>query len=844
MAEFLAPVINNPTSLIRLLTNQSDGPSFLNIHNATLGTIKDSQSHPIIVQRELNKNFLPKESVFFHEIFVDDTTSTLYNKDKISSYITQNILSDTYFNPLPPTISLTGVINNTHSLSLGNSGKFQKTLSHNTYNHLSVAYTLNSTLFGIKLLVYRDVDGISYSEDNGVSCVKIPNIGLLYPNEITSYAIQAYDSIKLTNSNSKIFIGTLREGLKSFTLGTSIQWEQEGIADDLVDIGTSSDVVVYNDLNVPIKTVTVPDNYFLFHYGITNITYEPSTNGKIYGYISGDFAPCYVLAVNNYPITAGNGILVAVDNGVHRLITPDQTGAFIPMFVCAFKYLHATSKQYTQSTRGYIETSEDISIHNKWVSICDPITRLQNINSPVHFTGQFPIMYDQLKQIPFKSSNNYDTTISGDLIAVTETEGLDYVAKIYKLIGFNHIEGVQDRHLEFTNLPSLSISNHVSAYDFSGLSYTDIIAKNGTINTFAFLSSKEAIWYCNLSATVPSWSPLIFSLLDLKLTPDFLFTTGTNITYLSGLSGFGLFQQDKNLIGIFASDLGYVQCALSLSTSNTLSASGYTWLSNIHANKLRDIQVISDKQLVISCGLITESSIGYILPSVVNVPIKYSILTPTITSNMPSNLSSNIHTTIYKNYTTTESITPVFYNSSNINTLTVTPNTDQFYDLTFIYSQSIQASNKLLSPPVYNNGYNFNFYNKLVSTYTGIASKYQKLSLLFQATEQIVLNNEVLSLVSEKEVPFFPEIAYRLNVPDTGYSFTSITLTGSGSGVHGVRGTATPVLLLNSLATGIVQITGTSAALLSPTSSATGIISITGSSNNTITLQATGTGSF
>jgi hypothetical protein len=835
VTEFLPAPISNTLPAVRLLTNVSGGPAFLNLFDAQEGMLGST-----IVTKELNKSFKPNEAVFFHDFLVDDATSVFYNREKIYSYISQNILSDSYFAPNPPTITLYGTTNNTHSLSLTLSDSFNKTNTLNSRNHLSCSYVLDSYLSSIKVIVYRDIDGISYSIDGGLSCIKITNDGLLYPNEITSYAIQAHTSIHTSDSKSKIFIGTLREGLKSFTIGESVVWQQEG-SDQMILTG-----------NTPLTPDSV-NNLLMFKYSFSNVTStypdDPqlikTPDGILYDYIGVDYAPCYVLAVNNYPLAAGNGILVFVNNGIVEKRNPGLSEDYViiePKYLYLFKYLHSSTKQYTVSGKGYLETSETLTNFIDWTCIADPTTRIPYVSSPVTSLSAFPIIYDQLKQIPFMPSTEYTSLTSGDLLAVTEQESISYACNLYSLTGHNHIQGIQERGLVFTSLPQLNLVNKIESTNYSGLSYATIGS-----NTYVFLTEKDSVWYCNLTDTIPAWSKLLAPT-DLYLDSNLSFTLNNPRTSLTGLGGFGIFQSRKTkdlLIGIFTSDLGYVQCSI-INTAGVLSLSvgSLQFKSDMHSNCLRDLLVISDKDIALSCGLELEPVTGYNLPSSYGPAVKYSLYMPEVTSNLPSTVSdSSITTSIYKNFTSTESPDPVFYNNSNIFNIPDTHNTDQFFDIDFIYSPSVKAKKQILGPPTYYSGYTISLINKLTTVYVTTSQKHQKTSLLVRATESLTLNDSPLTLESELEIPYLPEINYSAAVSVPGYSYVEIPVSSTSYGVHGTTGSSSSSLYIRFTATGGHGPSGSVISTITPHSTATGYFSVYGGiATNVIPVASSATG--
>lgn len=809
MSEFSPSEINNDITSIRLLTNISKGPIILNAHDSILGYIDSS-----LVERDINIYFNPDESIFYRNFLVSDIQSTLYNQNKLDSYVKQGILSDSYFTPLPPSISVTGITNNTHSLAFSTSGNIIKTPAHNTYNHLSLSYVLDSSLDKIKLIVYRDTDGMSYSTDGGMTCIKIPNTNLLYPNEITSFVIQAHTNISVTVAKSKIFIGTLREGLKSFTIDLSSGWEQEGADEHTIVSGTN--------------------NYFSFKHSITNLNKVKASDGIVYDYVPSDFAPCYVLTVNNYPITAGNGILVAVNSKIidtfsvdiplnsgtsglntitnntidfttlgllggdsvsgfgigagavistittHQImlsvvntsnislntITISRPDVVTDIHQYLFKYLHRNTKKYTTTTSGYIESSETLTndtSFTEWTNICDPITLSpitftgNRIANPVNIIGTFPIIYDSIKQIPYYPSTTYTANTSGDLVILAQKTGSDYVCELYSITSNNTINSTE-RQLSFSTVSPI-ISSSIKANKVSGLSYATI---NG--DQFIFITESENIWYCNITAN-SGWNKLIDASTALYLDASFSLTTNANkVTYLSGLTGFNITQgSNGTLTGIFGSDLGYVQCNI-INISGMLSlnvSTGLQFKVAVHSGIVRDLVQVYNKNNILSCGLETEPATGYIVPNTYMSPIKYYLYTPISNSNIPTTLSSSdvITTIIYKNYTSTQSPDSEFFNKDNI--FYGTSNTDQFFNDIYINSTSVQANKQLISIPVYND-YTFPVtLDTNTLSYIKAVTKYQKLSLLIRVTESVILFNETVLMKSELIIPIVHEIVYQ-----------------------------------------------------------------------------------
>ena len=274
MSEYSAPGLVNTYVTAALLTNITPGSIMLQTQSA----VSDESLYSAVTQ------FKDSESVLYNTVVISDTTSTGYNEDLIQNYITNGILSNSIITPQSPVGNIQGLTGSTNTISISNS-KLVRQSSTNKQDTLEIYYSLSIDNLGSSLtvLVYRGLYGFYYSIDSGITISSIPTSGMLYPEQVTSIAIQNVTSVS-TPGNIKIWAGTLQEGLLSYTIGSS-SWVSE-VNNDLV----SGNYVFRNTLitnsvtptNTLISSSTVPQNY----------------------------APIYILGLVNNPVEAGAPIAV------------------------------------------------------------------------------------------------------------------------------------------------------------------------------------------------------------------------------------------------------------------------------------------------------------------------------------------------------------------------------------------------------------------------------------------------------------------------------------------------------------------------------------------------------
>jgi hypothetical protein len=182
----------------------------------------------------------PDESVYYDLIVNEDLSSPYYNVSIIQEYIDNKILSSTFVDlsePIPEVVSIQGgtfsaIVNNNKTIKFVNKEYGQQT------NHLEILPVLDSQK-NVAVIYYRDIEGISYSLNKGASSVLISNDNLKYPDEITSIAVQVYETKNSTKVYAKLFVGTLREGIKCFIPGKDTTYT------DLVNLDKISGELIF-----------------------------------------------------------------------------------------------------------------------------------------------------------------------------------------------------------------------------------------------------------------------------------------------------------------------------------------------------------------------------------------------------------------------------------------------------------------------------------------------------------------------------------------------------------------------------------------------------------------------
>lgn len=823
MAEYTAPQKVSNFVATRLLSNMTNSSVMLELYDTTDADLYTTK--PAISQLE------DTEVVFYNDVVVKDVLSPIFNDDIINGYITDGILSDILVSPKEPNVKTLGLSNSSHSITKD----LKKINQKNNTDHLEVCYSTDVNN-KIKLLVYKDFDGLSYSLDEGVSSIKITSTGLTYPNEITSIAIQNYQYSSVSGI-PKIWIGTLREGLKSYLLGSD-SWISE------------------SDLE---KTDLGEQGTFLFRRSLLNPMFgsDPLVAKGQYDvyfkYAPGDYEPVYILGIINNPISAGIPLVTYVNTHKEDILlglsnTPK----------CLFRYLLPTAPIYTLDSvyNVYRQTQESLDLSWK------PILPLPTRNELV----------DVLKIVQYKPSQEFTAADSGVLAAISvySREHNKFCVELLTITATSSI-GTVGRKVSITKDPDININIPIESNKFSGLS---------TLDDIVFITELDRVWR-KIKNTWELWieSQGTIPERNLRLTPDYKFAITNAISYLSGLKGFGVLPQkiQDTYIGILNTDLGHVIVNLKSTTEDKLTVinSSKAIKKELFGTSVRDFQVISETSQAISCGLASEPLTKYAFPSVFGAPSRSFLIEPITSTQLPNNLSNSIKTIFYKNYSCG---TDNNYTLINKNTIFAN-NTDQIYD--DLNTERVLVVKSFPSAIDYVNDFGFSWLLNygvvnvspaavadltILRNYLSGSAKYNRLKFLLRATEKVKINESLLE--ADIEVPYTPEIKNQILgvippfLPDdvygivesrfdtfcqaignvvaySGASNLNIPVLGAASGVCAVIGTAFLGIPIIALSDGYhVRVIGTSDSTILLNAAGIGQVDVLGSSEVVISVYS------
>lgn len=723
MPEFTAPELANNFTNTRLLANITDSSVMLQLYS---NNISQSEHKDTVV------NFNAEDVVFYNDITVQDVTSPLYNEPTVLDYISSGILSDIVIEPKGPDVAFSGISGSCHSIT----GSLKKQVSLSKEDHLELVYTVTPSN-KLNILMYRDTTGISYSLDGGISTVATPTEGLLYPSEITSMAVQ---NSSFTNGigNPKLWIGTLREGLKSYILG-STSWKSESDLEKTsegVD-GVSGKFLFRESLINPIWNdyILHPENY--------------TGAGTVYRYIAGNYEPVYILGLINNPVSAGFPLVVYVQGHTQTSTGLDNDKKYLT------KYLTATAPAFSlDPVYGmYRESIENIDTSWKAIS---PVTTNE--------------LVDVLKSVPLNSSQDVATTNTGVVTAISvfsNTAG-KFITELLTITATNSIDFVE-RTINVINEPGLGSTVVIDANKFSGLS---------TFGNTLFITERNRVWrrYNNnweiwLQADTSTGEKTT------RIGSNFKFTNSDATSYISGFKGFGILKADfpHYYIGILNTDLGHLTFALTSTTDDFMSPvlGSKKLRKELFSTAVRDFQVIPEVNLAVSCGLKTEFASAYKIPLTgFSDPIRALLIAPKTQTNLYSPLSKSITSIFYKNYTHGDTGTPVLHNKYNVST-SFTFNTDQLYanttrsDTVYLLKEVTErlryVDNRSFEWLCYISGTATNdaeISRWVLRDYVTATTKYNKMSLLLRATEIVNLNDYILE--SEIETPVVLDFTHQI----------------------------------------------------------------------------------
>lgn len=251
-------------------------------------------------------SMLPGESLLYDDIVVTNELDVDYNVPLIQEYIDAGILLNQQVTGIDQsTLQLLAQGNLVINLSTG----IPKLISKATVDKIDNLQILPShnTSGNLKYIYYKSIQGMSVSADFGVTQSLINNSNLLYPDEITSFAVQEFDSVEgVLYEVNRLYIGTLREGVKTFTPGidlTYVDFEPTVSLDPTNPIfktclKETKTVNAYH--NKTTNGIVAPDPAYAWPVQTTETTITFP-----------EYGATYVLAIINSPYNSGCPIFIA-----------------------------------------------------------------------------------------------------------------------------------------------------------------------------------------------------------------------------------------------------------------------------------------------------------------------------------------------------------------------------------------------------------------------------------------------------------------------------------------------------------------------------------------------------
>jgi hypothetical protein len=609
------PVGNTTTTSIGLLTNEIGSCIALELTDGQI-----TQVGP--------------DDVLFYDVVVDsDITSTTYNLDTVNTLISNDILAYTdvvLTEPIPTVQSsfggtFVGTVSSNKAVQVINRDISQTT------NHLDMLPVTDSA-GNLLIIYYRDTEGMSYSLNSGKSSVLISNTNLLYPDEITSYSVQISDSVTASKTILKLFVATLREGIKTFIPGIDTTYQ------DFVSLDSVSDGTLVG---------TQPSIDYLFQNYVAD---ETST----YSHINTGFAPIYILGILNYTPNNGCPLITysrCLKDGLPAFkycITPLQNQVYVTTYTNgkAQKTLTSVVNTVDLSTSLWPVTSSILSSTN-WAI-------LQTDNGVVatkYLDLQQGILPVNLIDISgYSNCYNYINTgqVSSYLVSIkTYSVALNTINNNF--IRFCSTTTINSSLLietiSITPPPqSLSLEPYITGTSFFSDPTTGIETIFVTTDSvvWQYFNSAWSIYisnYANVSNTLSAY-------LSTAVDKNMLLTTTASdiVTYVTGLRGFSIASvpnNTTNFVGFLGSNIGIIQyrylCINGVLTiKDTTNVPGRVLRQDLFNSYISDLNIPTGTNIVLSCGIKTAVPVRYDT----NSNQTYYTYIPNYSVNLPSPIVS------------------------------------------------------------------------------------------------------------------------------------------------------------------------------------------------------------
>jgi hypothetical protein len=481
--------------MAKILTNTANHSIVLTLNNVT-----SSDSNIISLESE--------KSVLYDSIIITNELDPNYNVPLIQNYIDNGILVEEILdNPQTSELQLLPPGNLTINLSTGIPELFTNIVNP----HVDNLQVLPVTDKDGKLLCiyYKSPQGISISTDFGTTQVLINNSNLLYPEEITSFAAQAYDSI---GGNlvvvKRLFIGTLREGVKTFTPGINLTY-----VDFEPNVAYDIDSPLFKN-SVTTTTITKNELDIL----------DPSTNNPKIVTSFPSFCATYILSITNSPSNSGCPILIA-SRSQHSTVT---TTTYVNSIT------HAIISSSTVTTAPVYYTKINFKYLHDNILVGDIVTpTIPEINWPPYFqdSNHWVLLQENGTSQNHPEIIIYPTMPSHILDVITEynNSGALFMLKsdssintLFHLVTSENLSSIPviNQYILPTQLTSIKINNISILYETVSTNYN------------VFVTIPEQIWRYSSASYIlgeTGWTPIIYDK-QLTITP---YTGNTLPSYLS-----------------------------------------------------------------------------------------------------------------------------------------------------------------------------------------------------------------------------------------------------------------------------------------------------------------------
>ena len=414
----------------------------------------------------------PGESVLYNSVAITDPTDKNYNVTLLQDYVDNGVL---LLETLTATHSSGLQILTQANLTLGLGSGVPEIVCKSApteSNNLEILPVLD-TYGSVFCIYYKTTWGVSVSFDLGATQTLISNENLLFPDEITSIAAQSYDSNGgILVPAKRLYIGTLREGVKTFT---------PGIDTTYVDF----------DPNAKFDNSASIFKHCTTETKVTNITNDggPVDTSTSYIYTYADYCPSFVLGIFNKSINSGCGILVATRPTLTEFTTTTNiayTGGVIANFSTdvsvttsapaksnktkvSFKYLH----DYIFKDNVVIPTIDSTLPQPSYLTNSNGWVKVQELGTTVDSTSNI------LSSITFQDDildciTEYTPT--GALFVTKDSTGHNNLYEFTSSININALPTI----IEIQLVPSI-----LQTAKINGISYAD---------GYIFIALSDSVW--------------------------------------------------------------------------------------------------------------------------------------------------------------------------------------------------------------------------------------------------------------------------------------------------------------------------------------------------------------